>query len=117
MKQIKNVIICAGLLSVAGHDGTITCFTLIDDAGSKAPVQSTQKVWAEADSIAVTHLTSWPWREGLLLVAAKGAFVIIFYLTSGGSTVTHVGYRSCDVTVTGILSMSTIKPILRVTKC
>lgn len=53
------------------------------------------------DRIAITHVTSWPWQEGLVLVIVKGGFVIIFYLYEDLEKQEYSTYKCSDVTVNG----------------
>lgn len=53
------------------------------------------------DRIAITHITSWPWQEGLVLVIVKGGFVIIFYLYEDLDKQEYATYKCSDVTVNG----------------
>uniref|UniRef100_A0A1B6MNN9 Transcription factor IIIC 90kDa subunit N-terminal domain-containing protein n=1 Tax=Graphocephala atropunctata TaxID=36148 RepID=A0A1B6MNN9_9HEMI len=107
------------LLTAASWDGRLRCFTLSPAPIPGAPppdappiasvpaVLSTYELWTEQDKIAVAHMTSWPWQDGMLLLAVKGAFIIAFYLDRDGEQRCYCAYRSCDTSINGLSQLST----------
>ncbi|XP_046678745.1 uncharacterized protein LOC124366330 isoform X2 [Homalodisca vitripennis] len=100
-------------LTAASWDGRLRCFTLspapAPGASSTAlapAVLTIHQLWPEEDKIAVSYLTSWPWQDGILMLAIKGPFVIAFYMDRDGEQRCYAAYRSCDTSINGMSQLS-----------
>lgn len=94
------------MLIVGSYDGQIQGFTfpLIESSDKNAVtsiIPTQHEIWMEQDKIAPTYIDIWSWCNGYLLVAAKGAFFLAFFLDKQGNKQSYGAYRCSDISVNG----------------
>ncbi|XP_054286024.1 uncharacterized protein LOC129002332 isoform X1 [Macrosteles quadrilineatus] len=100
------------LLIVGSHDGRIQgfIFPLTEPSSETEAITSITPsqvdIWGEQDKIAPTYIDSWSWSDGNLVVAAKGAFFLAFYLDKQGNKLTYCAYRCSDISINGATKLS-----------
>lgn len=103
-----SLLAFTGLLIVGSHDGRIQgfIFPLTEPSSETKAITSITPsqvdIWGEQDKIAPTYIDSWSWSDGNLVVAAKGAFFLAFYLDKQGNKLTYCAYRCSDISINGM---------------